>query len=260
MSVCLDSDTETPFISGLTFLDDDSVIVADEANKNVKTFTPAFQPVAMETLTSPPRDIALVKQRRIVVTLPSDKALQMVDIEKQITLRDKISLNFECYGVTCYQNEIYVTSGFSSEREIQVLSLTGHVRKRFRPGIADLRYPLYILVETRFRTLFVTDYNHGVVGLDLNSGDVKFKCKDTDTHTYYKGITLGHKGSVYVCTWNLHGVSRVHLDGRGLETVVAMPGKEGRKPQCLAFSPKSERLIVSLCGGKRSCISVYRYQ
>ena len=260
VSVCLKTDEETPFISGMTFMADDSIIIVDEANRNIKLFTHVFKPVATVKLKSPARDITSVKSRQVVASIPSEKALQFIDLGEELLLCDKITLEFECSGVHCFQNELYVTSAFSNDREIRIMSLTGKVRKRIRPGIVDLRYPLYIVVDPRFRTLFVTDYNHGVLGFDANGGDVRFKCKDTDVHTYYKGITIGHKGDLFVCTWNLNGISRVHLDGRGLETIIPMPGKEGRKPQCMAFSQKSQRLIVSLCGGKRSYISVYRYQ
>ncbi|KAH3749695.1 hypothetical protein DPMN_184201 [Dreissena polymorpha] len=260
VSVFLESDTEMPFITGITFMADDHVVLADDANKNVKLFTHAFFPVAMVALTSPPRDVAPIKLQQVVVTIPTEKALQFIDLGKELLLRNKINLDFECFGVTCFNQELYVTSGFSSEREIRIMSLSGEVRKRIRPGIVDLRYPLYIAVDPKYKTIFVSDYNHGVVGVDTNSGELKFKCKDTDVHGYYKGITIGNKGNIYVCTWNLHGVSRVHLDGRGLETVIPMPGKEGRKPHSVAFSKKSERLVISLCGGKRACLSVYRYQ
>lgn len=239
---------------------DDNVVIVDDANKNVKFFNPAFKPISMIKLTAPPRDVTPVKLQQIVVTIPVERSLQFIEVGKNLILRKKVPLELECSGIACYNHELFVTSGFSSEREIQIVSLNGEVRKRIRPGIADLRYPLYITVDPRFRTVFITDYNHGVVGLDANSGEVKFKCKDTDVHTYYKGVTIGHKGHIFVCTWNLHGVSRVHLDGRGLETIVPMPGKEGRKPHSVAFSKKSERLIISLCGGKRGCLSIYRYQ
>lgn len=260
VSVHLATDTETPFVTGCAFMADDNVVMADDANKNVKFFNPAFKPISMKELTAPPRDVAPIKVQQVVVTIPTERCLQFIEVGKEILLGKKVTLDLECSGITCYNNELYVTSGFSSEREIQVVSLDGEVRKKIRPGIADLRYPLYIAVDPRYRTIFISDYNHGIVGLDVNTGDVKFKCKDTDVHGYYKGVALGNKGNIYVCTWNLHGVSRVHLDGRGLETVIPMPGKEGRKPHSIAFSKKSERLIVSLCGGKRACLSVYRYQ
>lgn len=212
-------------------------------------------------MTSPPRDLTVIKHQELAVTVPSEKAIQFVDLSnKGLTLAKKLTLDIECYGITCFNAELYVTSGFSTEREIRIIGLDGATRKKFKPGIVDLRYPLYVTVDPKYRTIFVSDYNHGVIGLDPGTGELKFKCKDTDVHGYYKGVTLGNKGNIFVCTWNLHGVSRVHLDGRGLETIIPLPGKEGRKPYAIAFSRKSERLVVSLCGGKRACVMVYRYQ
>ena len=256
----LDTDSEQPYITGCSFMADDNVVLVDEANRNVKFFNNALKPISVYKLPSPPHDVAPIKIQQIVVTIPKERSLQFMEVGKTLVLRKKLPMDMECYGITCYNHELYVTSGFSSDREIQIVSLNGDVRKRVRPGIADLRYPLYIVVDPRFRTIFVSDYNHGIVGLDINSGEVKFKCKDTDVHGYYKGITVGHKGYIYVCTWNLHGVSRTHLDGRGLETIIPMPGKDGQKPHALAFSKKSERLLISLSGGKRGCLLIYRYQ
>lgn len=260
VSVHLDTDTEIPFVTGCAFMADDNVVLVDDANKNVKFFNPAFKPISVVKVSAPPLDVTPIKLQQVVVTIPTERSLQFIEVGKHMMLMKKVQMELECYGITFYNHELYVTSGFSNEREIHIVSLNGEVRKKIRPGIADLRYPLYICVDPKFRMIFVSDYNHGVVGLDVNSGEVKFKCKDTDVHGYYKGVTIGQKGHINVCTWNLHGVSRVHLDGRGLETIIPMPGKEGRKPYSIAFSKKSERLIVSLCGGKRGCLSVYRYQ
>ena len=258
INVYFEDDEEVAFVTGVEFLPDEQLVIVDEKNRCMKLFNVKFQPVIRLKLTSSPRDISSVGNNIAAVTLPHEKTIQFVYVGKTMEATKRVQVDIECSGITFYENELYITSGFAANREIQILSLDGKLRKRIKPGIVDLRYPLYIVVEPRMKIMFVSDYNHGVVGIDMR-GFVKFKCQETDIHNYYKGIALSNHGHLYVCTWQMNGVSRVHTDGRGLETIIPMPEKGGLKPYAIGYSKRSKTVVVSLCGKNRGYMSVYKF-
>ena len=258
VNVYFEDDDEVAFITGVEFMPDEQLVVVDEKNRCTKLFNVKLHPVTRLKLTSSPRDISSVGNNIAAVTLPHEKTIQFIQVGKAMEPTKRIQVDIECSGITFYENELYITSGFAANREIQILSLDGKLRKRLKPGIVDLRYPLYIVVEPRTKIMFVSDYNHGIVGIDMR-GFVKFKCQETDIHNYYKGIALSNHGHLYVCTWQMNGVSRVHTDGRGLETIIPMPEKGGLKPYAIGYSKRSKTVVVSLCGKNRGYMSVYKF-
>ena len=258
VNIYFEDDDEVAFVTGVDFMPDEQLIIADESNKCTKLFNVKLQPVDKLKLTSSPRDLTPVANSLVAVTLPHEKTIQFLYVTKTMEQKKRLQLDIECYGITFHANELYVTSGFSANREIQVLSLDGSLRKRLKPGIVDLRYPLYIVVEPRTNIMFVSDYNHGIVGIDMR-GAVKFKCQETDIHNYYKGLALSVHGYLYVCTWSMNGISQVHTDGRGLETIIPMPEKGGLKPYAIGYSKRSKTVVISLCGKNRGFMSVYKF-
>ena len=258
INIYFEDDDEVAFVTGVEFMPDEQLIIADERNKCTKLFNVKLQPVAKLKLSSAPRDLTPVANALVAVTLPHEKTIQFLNVTKTLEPKKRFQVDIECCGITFHENELYITSGFSADREIQILSLDGKLRKRMKPGIVDLRYPLYIVVEPRTKIMFVSDYNHGIVGIDMR-GAVKFKCQETDIHNYYKGIALSTHGHLYVCTWQMNGVSQVHTDGRGLETVIHMPEKGGLKPYAIGYSKRSKTVVISLCGKNRGYMSVYRF-
>ena len=258
VNVYFEDDEEVAFVTGVEFMPDEQLVIVDEKNRCAKLFNVKMQPVTRLKLTSSPRDITSVGNNSAAVTLPHEKTIQFVHVGKTMEPKKRVQVDTECSGITFYENELFITSGFAADREIQILSIDGKLRKRMKPGIVDLRYPLYIVVEPRMKIMFVSDYNHGIVGMDMR-GFVKFKCQETDIHNYYKGITLSNHGHLYVCTWQMNGVSRVHTDGRGLETIIPMPEKGGLKPYAIGYSKRSKTVVVSLCGKNRGYMSVYKF-
>ena len=258
INIYFEDDDEVAFVTGVEFMPDEQLVIVDEKNRCTKLFNVKMQQVSKLKLTSAPRDLTPAGNSLAAVTLPHEKTIQFVHVAKIMEPKKRVQVDIECSGITFYENELYITSGFSAEREIQILNLDGKLRKRLKPGIVDLRYPLYIVVEPRTKIMFISDYNHGIVGIDMR-GFVKFKCQETDIHNYYKGIALSTHGHLYVCTWQMNGVSRVHTDGRGLETIIPMPEKGGLKPYAIGYSKRSKTVVVSLCWKNRGYMSVFKF-
>ena len=57
-----------------------------------------------------PYDVALLDDRRVVVSIPTAKTLQLLSIIPAVELGREIILKYACYGVACYNNNIYVST------------------------------------------------------------------------------------------------------------------------------------------------------
>jgi hypothetical protein len=253
------TDKKPCYITGATFLFDGRVILADDSNKNVKLFGTDYKPLSSITLNSSPRDIATISHVEIAVTLPNEKMVQIFKIGTKDIEKDRSQvLSIDCYGITFHEDEMYVTSGWSSEREIQVLKSSGEFSKKIRLSKGVFRYPLYITIDPKSKTMYVSDYINGVIALDMG-GKMVFQCINKDIGTYYKGLTVTTPGQLYVCTWQQNGVQRVHIDGKKMETVLNWKISERRKPLAAAYTSKTKRLVLSFCGDKRDVLSIYKF-
>ncbi|XP_045167249.2 uncharacterized protein LOC123530540 [Mercenaria mercenaria] len=259
IKVRMKTDKKACFITGATFLFDGRVVLADDSNKNVKLFGTDFKSLSSVPLDSSPRDISTISHTEVAATLPNEKMIQMFKVgAKDMEKKKSLVLDIECYGITYFETEIYVTSGWSSEREIQVLNPSGEFSRKIRLPKGVFRYPLYITIDPKSRIMYVADYINGIIALDM-AGKIVFQCKNTDIGTYYKGLTITTPGQIYVCTWQQNGVQRVHTDGKGLETVLTWKTSDRRKPLAAAYTSKTKRLVLSFCGDKRDVLSIYKF-
>lgn len=260
IKIRLNTDKKPCYITGATFLYDGRVVLADDSNKNVKLFGTDFKPLSSVAMDSSPRDITTISHSEVAATLPNEKTIQLFQIGlKSIEKTRSVVLDIDCYGITFYEDEMYVTSGWSSEREIQVIMSSGEFSSRtIKLPKGVFRYPLYITIDPKSKTIYVSDYINGIVALDM-TGKIILQCKNTDVGTYYKGVTLTTPGQIYACTWQRNGVQRVHTDGRGLETVLSWKISDIFKPLSVAYTSKTKRLILSFCGEKRDLLSIYKF-
>ncbi|XP_052260956.1 uncharacterized protein LOC127865099 [Dreissena polymorpha] len=259
INVKMKSDKKTCFITGATFLYDGRLVLADDTNKCVKLFGPDFKPVCSIITATSPRDVTTISHHEVAATLPAEKLIQMLRIgPKEIVKLRGLLLDIECYGITYHMPDLYVTSGWSAEREIQIINPDGELRKKIRLSKSIFRYPLYISIDPKAEVMYVSDYLNGVLVLDM-TGKVIMQCKDADKGSYYKGVEVTVPGQVYACQWQDNGITRVHTDGRGLETVLSWDKMDRRKPLAIAYTSKTKRLVVSFCGEKRDLMSIYKF-
>lgn len=259
IKVRMKTDKKACYITGATFLHDGRVLLADDSNKNLKLFGTDFKSLSSLAMSSSPRDVSAISHVEVAATLPNEKLIQMLKIgTKEMEKKKVIVLDIECHGITFYKNELYVTSGWSPEREIQVYKPSGEFSRKIRLPRDVFRYPLYITIDPKSRTIYVSDYINGVIALDI-TGKIVLQCKNTDIATYYKGIALTTPEHIYACTWQQNGVQRVHTEGKGLETVITWKISDRRKPLAVAYTSKTRRLVLSFCGDKRDVLSIYKF-
>ncbi|XP_052234659.1 uncharacterized protein LOC127847094 [Dreissena polymorpha] len=207
----------------------------------------------------------------IACTLPNDRTVQVIHVGKTMTVSKSFKLDVECYGICYHDNAFYITSGWSTDKEVQIMDTEGVVQQKLRPEKGILRCPLYVTVDGKLDHIYVSDYETGIVGMDM-LGKVTFKFSDTETKGFM-GICSSPQGEVFICTLQPNGISRVQtetnrvygsittLNEPELEPVISLPtfNKGGQRPRSIAFSRKSQKILVSYVGQSVDMMNIYHF-
>ena len=111
---------------------DYSVTVVD-TNMNMKLQLP--RKMSSGGPVHPSNDVARLDDRRVVVSIPTAKILQILSVIPALELGREIVLKYACYGLACYNNNIYVSTDDLNRWScfvcagIEVLSENGDVIK-----------------------------------------------------------------------------------------------------------------------------------
>lgn len=266
LNVRLLSDKKNCSITGTAFLPDDKIVVADATNKKIKLFNADLKPISNLEMPSAPRDVTTISTSEIACTLPNEKVVHIISVGRDMNIKKSIKLEVECYGVTCYENELFVTSGWSTEKEVQVINFEGVVQRKLRPKAGVMKCPLYVTVDAKMSHVYVSDYENGVIGMDMD-GSVIYRYNDTVTKGYM-GICSSPGGTVYICTLQPNGISKVRTENKlvaslpslnenDLEPLISLPNKGGQRPRSIAYSKKSNKLLISFVGQSVDVLSIY---
>ncbi|XP_060559965.1 uncharacterized protein LOC132720007 [Ruditapes philippinarum] len=185
-------DNSTCWITGITYLSPDLLVVTDHDNNTVKLLDTSSQSVCDQLqLDYKPWDITTVTSTELAVTLPDKHAIQFVSISSQkIKSKHSVKVHESCYGVSCYQDKLVVS--FFYPAKLQILDMKGTVLTIFGENIVhEPRYvacnssSIYVSdVETRKVTRFnwqgdlIGSYGRMGFpsGLALSDGDTIFVC------------------------------------------------------------------------------------
>ena len=137
LDIKLPEDTHTPYIDGCTFLQDGTLLLCDEVNRNLKLLSSSFRLKEILKLPSKPWDISATDCGNAIITLPELMQLQFIDIVPRLNTGRVIQLDKNVYGVDVLDNEIYATCfgmdvkhTSDSNGEIQVLNKQGNLIRK----------------------------------------------------------------------------------------------------------------------------------
>ena len=176
-------DTSTPSITGSTVMTNGDVVLCDVGNCTIKLLNSAGVLTGNKKLSSFPRDVSVLDPRSVIVTLPRNEQLQVVQVYPQLNPGRVIQQDKWCHGVAVGNGELYVTccNSLGAEWEIRVLDLDGKVKRRLgvnQDGSFMFEYPDYITVNSSGEKIFVSDRNTDIVTCMSVDGRVIYIYKD----------------------------------------------------------------------------------
>ncbi|CAC5378928.1 unnamed protein product [Mytilus coruscus] len=178
MSLKTKTDREECFITGITLLLDDSMIIADNGNKKIKHFSAGCMFVSQKVFSSEPWDVCRTEEDDFIVSFPSDNLIQYFTFRKGLVIpkQDKILTNGRCYGLSYYCNKIATCNRRASGVFIEVYAGPNEIIAELCVSASVLSECWYLSFCSDGENLVYTDQTTNFVScVNLMSGSEKWR-------------------------------------------------------------------------------------
>ena len=253
LDIKLPGDTRKPYIDGCTFLQDGTLLLCDEANRNLKLLSSSFRLKEILKLPSKPWDVSATDCGNAIITLPELMQLQFIDIVPKLNTGRVIQLDKNVYGVDTLDNEIYVTCFDMGARyvedscgEIQVLNKQGNLIRKLgllQDGSSLLRTPFNLKVSPTSGKVYVVDpFNDSITCLKPDNSLV-YQYKDSEL-VNPRGLAVDNEDNIVVCGGNSNNVKTISADGKKATTLVSSEDGIIKSPFSIAYRATDNTLVV----------------
>ncbi|XP_060601542.1 uncharacterized protein LOC132754832 [Ruditapes philippinarum] len=207
------------FITGMTLLTPDLLIIADYQNYAVKMVDTSSQSVCEQLqLNDQPRDITPVTSTTLAVTLSYKCTVQFIAISSnKLTKRHTMKVDGKCYGISCHQDKLVVS--FYNPAKLQILDMNGTILTTI-DGKNIFKSPWYITCNRS--SIYVSDWNINTVTRLNWQGDVVGSYSGMSES---KGMSLSDDGTVYVCDYGRNVIQEISGDCSTGKVVLKDPEK-----------------------------------
>ncbi|XP_060576863.1 uncharacterized protein LOC132734165 [Ruditapes philippinarum] len=190
-------DKTTCWITGMTLLTPDLVVITDHYNKAVKIVDTSSQSVSEQLQLGYEKDdapwnITTVTSTELAVTLPYKQAIQFISVSSnKLKRKNTIMLDGHCYGISCNQGKLVVT--YLGPAKLQILDMNGTILATIE-GETIFQNPCYVTCNRC--SIYVSDrLMQSVIRLNWQ-GDVIESYSDMGET---RGISLSGDGTIFVC-------------------------------------------------------------
>ena len=247
-------DEDTPSITGCTVMANGDAVLCDNSNKKIKLLNSSGVLTGNMKLSSPPHDVSVLDPSSVIVTLPDNDQLQVVQVYPQLKPGRVIQLDEEhktCNGVEVGKGELYVTCHYNyytdtgKEGEIRVMGLDGKVKRLLgvnQDGPFMFDCPYYITVNSSGEKIFVSDYCTETVTCLSVDGRVIYTYED-DSMRRPMGLLCDSEDNILVCGGWSNNVQVLTADGKNHCTLLT--ASDGLKdPYSMAYRESDNTLLV----------------
>lgn len=247
-----EKETLIPFLSGLIFVSENSLVAADYENRCVKMINVADDKIiSVLPMMTEPWDVAKVKTDQIAVTLPLKKKIQFLNVKSDSLFKDhEIEVKGECHGIDSRNGKLYVT--FVGPAKLDLMDLHGHVLKSFELdelGYELFSWPGYVALgpeKTESAFIYVTDKDRSTVTCLNEDGKVE-AIYGGDNLKGPRGISIDKDGHVFVCGRASNDLCQIMLSNGKVEFLIER--SQGLK-QPHGIVCHGNRVFISSCGEK----------
>ena len=169
VNIKLPQDKGTPRISGCAFLPNGELLLVDHRNWNLKLLDRTLTIKNSFVLPNRPFDVSVLGTNTVVVTFPSKKKLQFIQISPSFSRGSSVQFHKECKGVVVAVGRIYVVchdNGWKNKEEdytpgeVCVLDIRGNPIMKFGLNDTRLRFikPYFVAANTDGSIIYVSDF------------------------------------------------------------------------------------------------------
>jgi hypothetical protein len=186
-------DKITCYITGMTLLTPDLLIITDYFNNAVKMVDTSSQSVSdQQQLDAGPQDITRFTSSELAVILPDIQTIQFISISSnKLIKKHTIKVGGECRSISCYQGKLVVS--LRSPAKLQILDMNGTILTT-TDGKNIFKDPWYITCNRS--SIYVSDCDMKTITKLNWQGEV---IGSYSAMGYPTGMSLSDDGTVFVC-------------------------------------------------------------
>ncbi|XP_053405815.1 uncharacterized protein LOC123566449 [Mercenaria mercenaria] len=230
-------DKDTCYITGMTLLTPDLLIITDRNNEAVKMVNTRNKSVTdqlqLDTVVS---KVTSVTSTELAVTLPDKQSIQFISVSSnKLEKKQTLKVDGECYGFSCCQGKFVVS--FQYPAKLLILDTNGTILTTVRGGNI-FRNPVYVTTNTN--SIYVSDRNMVTITRLNWQGEVTGSYDGTSEP---RGITLSDDGTVFVCDWERNVIEEIAGDCSTGKVVL----KDLSSPCSVCWCAETSKLYFSCC-------------
>ena len=252
-------------ISGMVVTKDRRIILTDRLNCKVKLFaeetkffvSKTFKLMSFVKIPFQPFDVTVANDKESVVTTDYKK-LVILDIEKQMTVKSSIELEYDVRGIASYVDKLIVTCPTTYFPSIKLIDQTGRIFWSVSTNLQGqelFKAPNYVSECNREGgnlTVVVSDSrNNTLTLLNAETGEM-IATRRLKGNAKPQAICMDNSGLIYVCNLGTHQVFVLSADLSEEAALLALD-----YGQVIAYDAASNQLIVA-CSSDRE--DIYSYQ
>ena len=200
------SDEKPPWITGVAFMPNGELLIADHFNNRITMFDRTIKMIESTKCPGQPYDIVVVNENEAIVTLSDKCKLLYVHIDSNLTFGRSIELNSSCYGVTLVRDELYVAVYANSVIEVHD-KLGNSVRT---VGKNEIVHPYFIASNSQGDKLFISEEKK-LVCL-TSTGAMQWSYSDKSLRTSRK-VFVDSENNLLVCDPESNNIHVLKADG-----------------------------------------------
>lgn len=249
-----EADHDTPTIINVCTLEDDTVLLADSRNINLKHAEHStFKVQDYINLPGPPWQICIVDKKEVAISC-QELGVQFVSLQPKMTKTNLFQTDHTCLALAYADGHIYI-SDFTS---VYIYTLSGQKLQQFYGrcdgGFFSKFYKSVLfsqitslLVTDDGSEIYVTDIDNGLTVLDRN-GKLSGQNKYAEMSSARSICHAENDSMLVLGSTSSSSLTRKVLQlgpSRELTGEVLMTSKEKGKPQAICYNHLSSKLIVT---------------
>ncbi|XP_053379857.1 uncharacterized protein LOC123527629 [Mercenaria mercenaria] len=243
-------DTTLSCISDSCLMENGSIILADQNNRNLKRLNRLFQLKESLTLPGKPCAVCPTGHFEVGVSLHVKKTIQFVSITNPMTTTTSFKVGESCRGLAYYNDMLYLSCGGM----VKYHDGPGQIRICDRSGKIIRRIEREVLIPKRMSInfdkspvdIFVADEKNGVLMLDTSE-----PCVDARNIFKHKGMVspiglcyIGG-GQVIVCGYDSNNVILISDSGTLIKELLTK-GRGIAMPKTVCLDQTGSKLLVGM--------------
>jgi hypothetical protein len=235
-------DREKCCITGCEFLPNGKLLVCDNGNKKVKLFDKKFKCISVHNLHSLPWDVAVIDKERAVVTIPDRKQLQFIGVHHRISIKESVTLDQNCWGISYSEGQLFVTCWSRDKKEVVILDVHGTPR-RLIVTVQNQPFHTPWFVDGNGDTMFVSDWGTYLVQGVTTSGIALSKYRKSNL-VGPLGMCRDPDDNLFICGRDSNNIHQISADG--IEQRVFLTEKDGiQQPLNISIRAADDKLVVT---------------